>query len=161
MYKVLVSACLLGQNVRYDGRNNLINHPIIDQLKAENRLVADCPEVSGGLSIPRPYAHIKQRIPIEVINAEGDDVTPEFLLGAERVAEKARTEGCVAALMKSQSPSCGNRDIEAVSFSGVVKSGAGLAAQELLSAGIPVFNEHELDSLQALLAQFEGEALSV
>lgn len=160
MNKVLISACLLGQNVRYDGRNNLFDHPLINQLKSENRLVTVCPEVSGGLSVPRPYSKINQRIPIEVLTVDGDDVTPQFLLGAELTVEKAKKEGCVVALMKSNSPSCGNRDIEGTTFSGAVKMGAGIAAQELLSFGIPVFNEHEMDSLKALLAQHDDDALT-
>jgi uncharacterized protein YbbK (DUF523 family) len=153
MNKVLISACLLGENVRYDGRHNLINHPLLEKLKSENRLVTICPEVAGGLPVPRPYATIARRIPVEVITDEGDDVTPQFVLGAELTAELAKREGCIAALMKADSPACGNRDISGAAFSGKEASGAGIAAQEVIESGIPVFNETEIDRLEAMLEE--------
>ena len=52
--KILISACLMGENVKYDGGNNLLHVTIIEQWKKEGRLVLACPEVLGGLSTPRP-----------------------------------------------------------------------------------------------------------
>ena len=155
MNKVLVSACLLGENVRYDGRHNLLNHPLLEKLKSEDRIVTICPEVAGGLSVPRPYATIARRIPVEVISDDGEDVTPQFVLGAELTAELAKREGCVAALMKADSPACGNRDISGAAFSGIEASGAGIAAQEVMESGIPVFNETEMDRLEAMLKELD------
>lgn len=155
MNKVLVSACLMGENVRYDGRHNLINHPLLEKLNSEDRLVTICPEVSGGLSVPRPYATIARRIPVEVISDVGEDVTPQFVLGAELTAELAKREGCVAALMKADSPACGNRDISGAAFSGLKASGAGIAAQEVMESGIPVFNETEMERLESMLEELD------
>ena len=155
MNKVLVSACLLGENVRHDGRHNLINHPLLEKLKSEDRLVTICPEVAGGLSVPRSYATIARRIPVEVISDEGEDVTPQFVLGAELTAELAKREGCVAALMKADSPACGNRDISGAAFSGLEASGAGIAAQVVMESGIPVFNETEMDRLEEMLEELD------
>ena len=155
MNKVLVSACLLGEVVRYDGRHNLFSHPLLEKLKHEDRLVTICPEVAGGLSVPRPYSTIARRIPVEVITDDGEDVTPQFVLGAELTAELAKREGCVAALMKADSPACGNRDVLGAAFSGKEASGAGIAAQELIESGIPVFNESEINRLEAMLEELD------
>lgn len=155
--KVLVSACLLGEPVRYDGRDNRFDHPLLNKLRREKRLVSICPEVAGGLSTPRPYASIENRFPIHIITSDREDVTAEFLAGAEAAAELAKQQGCVAALMKANSPSCGNNQVLGGSFSGKLVPGAGVAAQELIHAGIPVFNEEQLPELEALLNRLDAE----
>ncbi len=147
MNKILVSACLLGAKVRYDGRDNLLDHPILKRWHDEGRIVSVCPETLGGLPTPRPPAEIQTRFPILVTTKDEDDVTPEFLSGAEQALELARRYNCSCALMKSRSPSCGNREIYDGSFSGKLVANAGVAAGELLQNGIPVFNEHQLDEL--------------
>lgn len=151
--KILVSACLLGEAVRYDGRNNLVNHPVLQTLIDSDRVVSACPEVLGGLPTPRPYAEIVQRFPIKIIATDQSDVTDEFLTGAELTLELAQKRGCIAALMKSGSPSCGNHSVQGRSFSGKLSSGAGIAAQELIHKGIPVFNETQIEELEAYLMQ--------
>lgn len=155
--KVLVSACLLGEPVRYDGRDNLFDHPFLTDLIDADRVVSACPEMLGGLPSPRPYAQITQRFPIQVIASDSTDVTDEFMTGAELTVELAQKMGCVAALMKSGSPSCGNHSVEGRSFSGKVTTGAGVAAQELVHKGIPVFNEQQIDQLEAYLMQSEAD----
>jgi uncharacterized protein YbbK (DUF523 family) len=151
MPKVLVSSCLLGFNVRYDGRNSLVEHPLIQQLKNEERLIPFCPEVAGGLSTPRPPAEIVSRHPILIHTDRGDDVTPEFLHGAELALEKAKSVGACCALLKSRSPSCGNRESYDGSFTGKLVPESGVAAAELQRNGIPVFNEHELEQMEEFL----------
>lgn len=155
-HKILVSACLLGESVRYDGRDNRINSSFLDDLRAENRVVAACPEVLGGLSVPRSPATIEKRFPIEIIDLDRIDVTPEFVIGAETTLDIAKKHGVIAALMKAKSPSCGNEDIPSHSFSGRENSGAGLAAQELMKAGIPVFNENQITQLELFLNQYDS-----
>ncbi len=155
--KILISACLLGEQVRYDGRSNLINSPLVNQLQSEGRLVPLCPELLGGLPVPRSHASIEQRFPIKVITTDQQDVTPEFVAGAEAALELAKKHQCVAALLKADSPSCGNNFISSTTFSGRASSGPGVAAQELIQGGIPVFNEHQIDKLEMLLLQRDAD----
>ncbi|KDE38634.1 MAG: DUF523 domain-containing protein [Nitrincola lacisaponensis] len=147
MDKILVSACLMGAKVRYDGRDNLLEHPALQRWKAQGRLLMVCPESLGGLPTPRPPAETQSRFPILVTTREGDDVTPEFLAGAEATLKLAKQHSVCCALMKSRSPSCGNTQIYDGSFSGTLTEAPGVAADELIRNGIPVFNEHQLEEL--------------
>jgi uncharacterized protein YbbK (DUF523 family) len=147
MSNILISACLLGARVRYDGRDNLLDHPVIQRWQRQGRLVAACPETLGGLPTPRPAAETQSRFPILITTRDGDDVTPEFLSGAEKTLELARQHDCCCALMKARSPSCGNQEIYDGSFSGTLITAPGVAADELIRHGLPVFNEHQLDAL--------------
>lgn len=161
MEKILVSACLLGAEVRYDGKHNLINHPVIARWKEEGRLVALCPEVLGGLPTPRPAAEVQSRFPLLVTSCDGEDFTPQFLSGAEQASEIAREHGCCCALMKARSPSCGNRSSYDGSFSGRLINSPGVTANELIREGTPVFNEEEIAQLinfvESKDQQFESE----
>lgn len=156
MKKILVSACLLGHKVRYDGQDSLLDHPQIQQWHEEDRLVHFCPEVAGGMSVPRLPAEITCRHPIMVVNTNGQDVTPQFLQGAELAVEKARNVNACCALLKSRSPSCGNRETYNGDFSGTLMPGSGVTAAELQRCGLPVFNERELD---LLIAFFNAQLL--
>jgi len=147
MDKILVSACLLGAQVRYDGGHSLIDHPRLAQWKSEGRLIAVCPEVLGGLPTPRPAAEIQSRFPILVTTDDGRDFTPQFLAGAELAMDIAREHNCCCALMKARSPSCGNQSTYDGSFSGTETNAPGVTANELIRGGIPVFNEQEIDKL--------------
>lgn len=158
MRKILISACLLGEKVRYDGGESLLRHPAVIRWRREGRLVPFCPEVAGGLPTPRPAAEIHQRFPILVRSRDGEDVTPAFLDGAERALETARREGCCCALMKSKSPSCSNSRVYDGSFSGKLIEGTGLAAAELLRHGIPVFDETQLGELIDFIEKQEAQA---
>lgn len=156
MGKILISACLLGEHVRYDGKHNLIKHPILSRWKDEGRLVKICPECVGGLPIPRSPSETQSKFPIMITSQGGDDVTPEFLKGAEKTLELAQNEHVCCALMKARSPSCGNTQIYDGTFSGQLTEGSGVAASELLRSGIPVFNEHQLDELFQFVEQRQG-----
>jgi uncharacterized protein YbbK (DUF523 family) len=147
MDKILVSACLMGAKVRYDGRDNLLDHPILKRWKQQGKLVMVCPESLGGLPTPRPPAETQCRFPILITTRDGDDVTPEFLAGAEATLKIARQQQVCCALMKSRSPSCGNNQIYDGSFSGNLTYAPGVAADELIRNGIPVFNEYQLEEL--------------
>ena len=81
------------------------------------------------------------------MNAEGADVTAQYLRGGEEAVKLARTLGCELAVLKERSPACGCREIYDGSFSGVLKPGQGSAAKALRAAGIPVYGESELDKL--------------
>ncbi len=147
MGNILVSACLMGAKVRYDGRDNLLDHPVLMRWKQQGRLVMVCPETLGGLPTPRPPAETQCRFPILITTSDGQDVTPEFLAGAEKTLQIAQQQQVCCALMKSRSPSCGNNQIYDGSFSGNLTYAPGVAADELIRNGIPVFNEHQLEDL--------------
>ncbi|HLV59896.1 MAG TPA: DUF523 domain-containing protein, partial [Fredinandcohnia sp.] len=124
---------------------------------AEGRVVPLCPEVAGGLPVPRPPAEIQGGDGRDVLagrarvaTREGD-VTAFFLAGAEAALAAARAHGVVAAVLKERSPSCGVRQVYDGSFSGQRRSGMGVTAARLEAAGIPVFSEAELDRVRALL----------
>ena len=78
MEKILISACLVGDNVKYNGGNNLT--PKLDALLEKYELIPFCPEVEGGLSIPRSPA---ERVGAKVINQDNEDVTDQYRRGAE------------------------------------------------------------------------------
>ncbi|MCV6613023.1 MAG: DUF523 domain-containing protein [Amphritea sp.] len=154
--KILISACLLGNKVRYDGRDNLIDSEFLSRLHEQGRLIAICPEIEGGLPTPRPPAEIQDKFPLLITDCVGQDVTPEFLAGAERALEIAMREGCCCALLKARSPSCGNLEIYDGSFNGTLKPGSGATADELMRHGIPVYNEHQLDQLYEFIGLLDG-----
>ncbi len=151
--KILISACLLGNKVRYDGRDNLIDDPQLRLWQQEGRLVPICPEVEGGLPIPRAPAEIQCKFPLLITSASGDDLTPQFLDGAERTLNHALESGCCCALLKCRSPSCGNLEVYDGQFNGTLKTGSGATADELVRNGIPVFNERQMDQLSEFMAQ--------
>ncbi|AUF99105.1 DUF523 domain-containing protein [Pseudomonas sp. 09C 129] len=158
MHKILVSRCLLGHRVRYDGG---ASGPF-DQLarwQVEGRVVALCPEVAGGLPTPRAAAEIPGGQGGEVldglarvITTEGEDVSAEFLSGARQALELVREHGIRIAVLKANSPSCGNLLTYDGSFSGVKVSGEGVTAALLKRAGVQVFSELELAEAAAALA---------
>lgn len=155
--KVLVSACLLGQPVRYDGRDS--GHPgLLQRWQAEGRVVPLCPEVAGGLPTPRPPAEIlggqgAQVLEgqVQVLTVGGEDVSEAFLAGARQALELVRRYGIRVAVLKSGSPSCGNRLTYDGSFSGVKVAGEGVTTALLRREGVQVFSELELEAAQQVL----------
>lgn len=145
---VLISACLLGENVKYDGGNNFLNDSQIKQLEKVARLVPVCPEVLGGLPVPRTPAEAQGD---KVLDKERKDVTSSFRLGALITLEIAEQEGAVAAILKERSPSCGVHEIYDGSFSKKKIAGSGVTTSLLRANGIAVFNEDEVDRCLALL----------
>ena len=160
MMSILVSACLLGQPVRYDGKGKPLFHPLLERWKAENRLVAFCPEMAAGMPVPRLPAEIADGCSGEavldgaarVVDIAGGDVTAEFLLAAEQAFDRARTNGCRHALLIDGSPSCGSIAIYDGSFSGVKRPGSGVTAALLRRNGIAVFAPPEIEKLAAALS---------
>lgn len=149
---ILVSACLLGINCKYNGGNNRI--PALAELCQQGRLVPVCPEMLGGLPIPRPPAEIRGGSgsavlagKAKVVNREGNDVTAAFLRGAEETLTLARLFGAKKALLKESSPSCGSSTIYDGTFTGTKKAGEGVTTALLRSHGIEVFSEKELKKL--------------
>lgn len=157
MQKILVSACLLGQPVRYDG-SGAGSYALLQQWQAQGRLLVLCPEVSGGLPTPRAPAEIPGGQGAAVLDGQlpvrdvtGADVTGAFLAGAALAVELAERHRVRYAVLKARSPSCGNRETYDGSFTGTRVSGEGVTAAALRRRGIQVFNEDELEQLAALL----------
>lgn len=140
---ILVSACLLGVNCKYDGKNNLREE--VKDLMASHTLVPFCSEVYGGMPTPRIPS---ERRGDKVINAEGQDVTEYFNKGAEEALRLAKDFDCKYAILKAKSPSCGCGRIYDGSFTGTLTDGDGVTAELLKQNGITVFTENELSLIK-------------
>ena len=143
MKKLIISACLLGEPCRYDGKSKPCDG--IEELKKEYVLLPVCPECMGGLPTPRPPAELQADG--RVVNREGIDVTAEYRKGAEAVLEIARREDCRVALLKEKSPSCGKGRIYDGSFTGALTEGNGVCVDLLIGNGIKVLGESEIGRL--------------
>ena len=136
--KVLVSACLLGENCKYNGGNNLVA-ALQEELCAHDlEAVSFCAECAGGLPTPRVPA---ERVGDRVLNKVGEDVTEDFEKGAQLALEAALENGCTVAILKKNSPSCGSGAIYDGTFSGTLTEGDGVTAQLLKAHGIAVYHE--------------------
>lgn len=147
--KILVSACLLGLNCKYNGENNL-NTECLDLLK-KHQLVPVCPEQLGGLCTPRAASEIIDGTGesvleglSKVVDKEGIDETAGFLQGAFETLKLYNTFECELAVLKARSPSCGRGKIYDGTFSGTTRAGNGVTVELLLRNGIKVLTEEEL-----------------
>lgn len=155
--KILISSCLLGEDVRYDGNNSSIAFnskfsfsykELYMDILCENEIYSFCPEVAGGLKVPRISSEIvKNEKPFIVKNQKDEDVTINFLLGAKKALDICKEENIKVALLKAKSPSCGNHQIYDGTFSNKLVDGQGLTAKLLEENNIKVFNETELKEL--------------
>ncbi|MDL4775193.1 MULTISPECIES: DUF523 domain-containing protein [Thermomonosporaceae] len=161
MESILVSSCLLGRPVRYDGRGKAVHDELFAQWRTEGRLVPFCPEVSGGLPVPRPPAEIVGDAAAvldgtaQVRTAAGEDVTEHFVRGARLALEAAERAGARIALLKQGSPSCGNGRVHDGTFAGVSVAGDGVTTVLLERNGVSVFSEDDLLAVQSLLKELE------
>ena len=159
MEKILVSACLLGQAVRYDGGAHG-PFAVLAQWQAQGRVLPLCPEVAGGLPTPRPPAEIiggqgGQVLHgwVQVRSIEDVDVSAAFIAGAQSAVTLVRQHGIRIAVLKARSPSCGNLHSYDGSFSATLVAGEGVTAAALRRLGLLVFNETQLtEAEQALQA---------
>ena len=141
MENILISACLLGTNCKYNGKNNYIKE--VELLKENYNLIPVCPEVLGGLSIPRNPSEILND---KVISNKGVNVTNEYNLGAKKTLEIAKKNNCKIAILKEFSPSCGKKTYDG-SFSHKIISRSGITTKLLLNNNILVYSELEIDKL--------------
>ena len=137
--KIMVSACLLGENCKYSGGNNR-NEKVISFIDG-HEVFSVCPEVMGGLPTPRVPAEIVRG---EVINREGKSVDKEFRCGAQKALEIAKREQIDLAILQPRSPSCGAREIYDGTFSGQRIPGQGVFAALLSRNGFAVKDADEL-----------------
>lgn len=162
MIKILVSSCLFGCKVRYHGGDAKLSHILFDQWIAEGRVLHFCPEISAGLSVPRISSEIiggdgknVYAGEAKVVSKLGEDKTEAFLKGAHLMLAFALHHHITVAVLKKDSPSCGNTTIYDGTYSGKIKKGSGVSASLLISHGIQVFNETQLEEVQHYIITHE------
>jgi uncharacterized protein YbbK (DUF523 family) len=162
MVRVLVSSCLLGEKVRYNGAAASSDDAILARWVGEGRVVPFCPEVAGGLGVPRPAAEIRGAGGEAVLDGtasvatrDGADVTAHFLRGAQLALAAARAHDASIAILKDGSPSCGSRSIYDGTFSGRARTGSGVTTALFERHGIRVFSERQLLEAEAYLKAIE------
>ena len=151
--RILVSACLMGEEVRYDGRAAEAGSELLAQWRDEGRVVSFCPECAAGLPIPRPPAEIRNG---HVYADTGEDQTESFERGALLALKLCQSQEIRLALLKENSPSCGSHTVYDGSFSGQLRPGEGLVTRMLREHGIQVFSENELEQLKQALESLES-----
>lgn len=159
--KILVSSCLLGEDVRYDGNNSSIalnpkfsfsSKELFMDILCDNEIYSFCPEVAGGLGVPRiPAEIVNNDKPFIIKNEQGADVTINFLLGAKKALDLCLEEDIKVALLKANSPSCGNINVYDGTFTNNLVEGQGLTARLLKENNIEVFNEKQLNELEKFI----------
>ena len=137
--KIMVSACLLGENCKYNGGNNL--NPELLRLLSGHTVIPVCPEVLGGLPVPRIPAEIVNGA---VINQEGVSVDDAFRRGAEKALELAAAEQPDLVILQSRSPSCGVLQVYDGTFSGTLIRGKGVFAEMAANAGFRVMDVEDV-----------------
>jgi len=149
---IAISSCLLGEDCKYNGNNNY--NIRLAELIEDKEIISICPELLGGLSIPRPPAEIQGgegkdvlEGTARVVDKEGNDITDNFIEGAKRSLALIKKRGCTLAILKARSPSCGSRLIYDGDFIGAKRVGAGVTTALLQKEGIEVFNEEEIDRI--------------
>ncbi len=165
MESILISACLLGESVRYNGGDKRCEHQILQRWISEGRVIAVCPEVAGGLPVPRPPAEIAERAGglrvltgnARVRDIDGRDVSQQFVKGAEHALACAHAKGIRIAVLKEGSPSCGTNYTYDGTFTATKVSDVGVTTALLQQAGIHVFSEYQLMEADNLLKQLEAE----
>ncbi|MCK0139840.1 DUF523 domain-containing protein [Aliiroseovarius sp. F47248L] len=155
MSRLLVSACLMGQKVRYDGQAKTLLHTCLARWNSEGRVVPFCPELAGGLAVPRLPAEIEPEQDgddvlagqAKVVDRAGGDVTAAFLAGAAQAVKIAQSRGCSHALLTEASPSCGSSFLYSGHHNGMRRTGFGVTTAALRAAGVAVYAPHQIDAL--------------
>ena len=136
---ILVSACLLGENCKYNGGNNR-NERVLRYVQG-HEVIPVCPEVLGGLPCPRkPVEWVGER----VLTRDGDDCTENFRIGVQRALEVIADQQVDLAILQSRSPTCGVKQIYDGTFSGVRIDGQGALAKALAAQGIPLMDAEDV-----------------
>lgn len=163
--KILVSACLMGFKVRYNGCEKPFVAETLERWQQEQRLVTHCPELAAGLTTPRLPAELNGGDgsvalsgSARILESDGSDVTQSYLLAAWLALNTAQENGCRFALMTDGSPTCGSTKIYDGNFQGTTLAGQGVAAALLQQHGIEVYAEHQLTALIARIEEVEKES---
>ena len=151
MEKILISACLLGKTVRYDGKTLAVTDKRLERWIAEGRVISICPEVDAGMSIPRAPAEISAGTGYEVLAGtakvlieNGDEVSAYFEKGAQLALALCQQHNIKVAVLTEGSPSCGSSSIYDGSFTRQKMAGVGVTVALLKQHGIAVFSQHQL-----------------
>ena len=137
--KIMVSACLLGQNCKYNGGNNYSEK--VEEFIKGHEVIPVYPEVEGGLPVPRITCEIVNGV---VTNKQGESKDKEFRSGAEKCLQKAIADKVDLVILQSRSPSCGVKQIYDGSFSSQLIEGKGVFAELLAENGIKTMDLSEL-----------------
>lgn len=157
---ILVSACLLGHKVKYDGKEN--THGLLVEYNARGRFLAVCPECLARLPVPRPPMEIQAATGKQVLSggakvcdANGKDTTAYFIEGASRVLQMAQAYHVKVAILKESSPSCGVHTVYDGTFAGRKTRGMGVTAALLIKNGVRCYAEQDLTAalLESLIAE--------
>jgi len=158
--KILISACLLGDRVRYDGQSKLLDNGTLETLVSQQRVIKFCPEVGSGLPVPRPAAEIEGgdgsdvlTNQAKVITRDGRDVSNYFIEGAQQALALCREHNITVAVLTGISPSCGSQKIYDGSFRRKIRDGDGVTSALLKQHGIHVFDQHQLEQAFKQLAE--------
>lgn len=145
---ILISACLCGLNCKYNGASN--EHPLFADMLDRGEVVTVCPEVLGGLPIPRKPTEIINGTGYDVLNgtapvtsSDGEDFTIPFITGAKRTLELAREYDVNLVILKSNSPSCGVGKIYDGTFTHRLREGCGVTAALLKENGFSVVSDED------------------
>ncbi len=139
--KILVSSCLLGKNVKYDGTNNCLSKILLDKLDDKYEIYSFCPEVEGGLPTPRIPCEIIAQNPLKIINKNNIDKTKEFIKGANLAFSLCKKNNIKLALLKANSPSCSSEFIYDGTFSSSKIKGLGTTTTLLQKHDIKIYDE--------------------
>ncbi|MEX3016835.1 DUF523 domain-containing protein [Gymnodinialimonas hymeniacidonis] len=162
--KVLISSCLMGARVRYDGKAKTLDDQLLATWRAEGRLISLCPEMAAGLPTPRAPAEIAPGATAEAVlrgrgaiyDKDGLDMTADFVNGANLALEVAQESGCRFALLTDGSPSCGSTRVYSGDFNGQTHEGEGVVAARLRAGGVRVFAQHQLNDLARAIEEAEN-----
>jgi uncharacterized protein YbbK (DUF523 family) len=150
--KIIVSSCILGKKVRYNGAHAKYKHDFLDDLKKSNLLISCCPEILAGCKVPRLAAEISGGNGYDVIDgkakilmSDGVDVTDVFMRGAKYVLDIAIYHNVKMAILKDKSPSCGSSLQYNGEFNGNIISGIGVLSALLIRNNIKVFNAENIE----------------
>ena len=152
MEKILISACLIGDKTRYDGKGN--RSAYIDELLEHFELVPFCPEVEGGLRVPRERCEIKDD---RVVTETGRDVTHQFETGAEKAFNICLYLGIRYAILVDKSPSCGSSQIYDGTFRNRLINNEGVTARYLKSKGITIIPDHKIPEFLSRIKELENK----
>lgn len=139
---ILISACLMGINCRYNGKSEIVKELV--ELKNKYNLIPVCPEIYGGLKTPRDPA---ERVNDKVLTNNGEDVTYNYAKGAEEILKLAKFYDCKYAILKERSPSCGFGIVYDGTFSKTTIEGNGVTSDLLTKNGVKIIGESKVTEL--------------
>ncbi|MBW1649196.1 MAG: DUF523 domain-containing protein [Deltaproteobacteria bacterium] len=155
---ILISACLAGKLTRYDGKANKIDNDFFKKISVKYNIFSFCPEIAGGLGIPRSPCEIVKGLDTDNIykryiikDKNNNDISDFFIKGALLSLEYAKKRNIKFAILKEGSPSCGVSYIYDGSFSGRKIKGKGVTAYLFEKNGILCFNEKDCEKIESLL----------